>query len=93
MVVPGIGTIHGFWASSQARAICAGVAPFSCADPAQQIDERLVCLHGFRSEAWNRAADVGAVELGVLVDLSGEEAFAERAVGHKADAEFLEQRE
>jgi hypothetical protein len=23
-VVPGIGTIHGFWASSQARAICAG---------------------------------------------------------------------
>ena len=27
-VVPGIGTIHGFWASSQASAICAGVAPF-----------------------------------------------------------------
>ena len=30
-VVPGIGTIHGFWASTQARAICAGVAPFRSA--------------------------------------------------------------
>ena len=26
--VPGMGTIHGFWASSQASAICAGVADF-----------------------------------------------------------------
>ena len=26
--VPGMGTIHGFWASSQASAICAGVAFF-----------------------------------------------------------------
>ena len=30
-VVPGIGTIHGFCASSQAKAICAGVAPFRSA--------------------------------------------------------------
>jgi len=30
-VVPGIGTIHGFWASSQASAICAGVASFRSA--------------------------------------------------------------
>jgi hypothetical protein len=30
-VVPGIGTIHGFWASSQARATCAGVAPLRSA--------------------------------------------------------------
>ena len=30
-VVPGMGTIHGFRLSSQARAICAGVAPFSSA--------------------------------------------------------------
>ena len=28
LVVPGIGTIHGFWASSQASAIWAGVAFF-----------------------------------------------------------------
>src|SRR5438093_8498633 len=30
-VVPGIGTIHGFWASSQASAIWAGVARFCAA--------------------------------------------------------------
>jgi hypothetical protein len=30
-VVPGIGTIQGFWASSQAIAICAGVACFRSA--------------------------------------------------------------
>jgi hypothetical protein len=30
-VVPGIGTIHGFCASSHASAICAGVAPFRSA--------------------------------------------------------------
>ena len=30
-VVPGIGTIHGFWASSQASAIWAGVAFFRSA--------------------------------------------------------------
>src|SRR5215207_7903759 len=30
-VVPGIGTIHGFWASSQANAICAGVDRFFAA--------------------------------------------------------------
>src|ERR1700730_17877422 len=27
-IVPGIGTIHGFWVSSQASAICAGIAFF-----------------------------------------------------------------
>jgi hypothetical protein len=29
-VVPGIGTIHGFCASSQASATCAAAAPFRC---------------------------------------------------------------
>ncbi len=31
LVVPGIGTIHGFCASSHANAICAGVAPLPAA--------------------------------------------------------------
>ena len=31
LVVPGIGTIHGFCASSQASAICAGVTFFTAA--------------------------------------------------------------
>ena len=38
LVVPGIGTIQGFWASSQARAIWAGVAFFCAAMVAEQID-------------------------------------------------------
>jgi hypothetical protein len=29
--VPGLATIHGFWASSQASAVWAGVAFFRCA--------------------------------------------------------------
>ena len=39
-VVPGMGTIHGFCASSQASAICAGVAFFRRGDLRQQIDQR-----------------------------------------------------
>ena len=44
LVVPGIGTIHGFCASSQASAICAGVALLPLGDRPQQVDERLVGL-------------------------------------------------
>jgi hypothetical protein len=49
--VPGIGTIHGFCASSQASAICAGVAVLALRDRAEQIDQRLVRLAGLRREA------------------------------------------
>jgi len=31
LVVPGMGRIHGCWASSQASAICPGVAPLAAA--------------------------------------------------------------
>ena len=44
--VPGIGTIHGFWASSQASAIWAGVASFRSRDLAEQVDQRLVRARG-----------------------------------------------
>ena len=92
-MVPGIGTIHGFCASSQASAICAGVAFFPCRDPAQQVDQGLVRLPGLRREARERVAEVGAVERRVLVDLAGEEALAQRAEGDEADAEFFERRQ
>ena len=52
-VVPGMGTIHGFCASSHASAICAGVAFFRSADLAEQIDQRLVGLACLRGEARN----------------------------------------
>ena len=92
-VVPGMGTIHGFCASSQASAICAGVAFFCCAMLAEQVDQRLVRLAVLRREAGNDVAEVGAVELGVLVDLAGEEPLAQRTEGNEADAEFFEGRD
>ena len=63
------------------------------ADLPEQVDQRLVGLPRLRREARHDVAEVGAVELGVLVDLAGEEALAERAEGHEADAEFLERRQ
>ena len=53
-VVPGIGTIQGFCASSQASAICAGVAFLRVRDRGEQIDQRLVGLAGLRREARER---------------------------------------
>ena len=61
-VVPGMGTIHGFWASSQASAIWAGVAFFRSRDLAEQIDQGLIRLQRLRREAREGAAEVGAVE-------------------------------
>ena len=92
-VVPGIGTIHGFCASSHASAICAGVAFLRLPIVAEQIDQRLIRLPGLGREARERVAEVGAVERRVLVDLPGEEALPERAEGHEADAELLERRQ
>ena len=89
-VVPGIGTIHGFWANSQASAIWAGVAFFSLCDGAEQIDQGLIRFECFRREARQGAAEVGAVEFCVFVDLAREETLAERAVRDKADSEFFE---
>jgi hypothetical protein len=91
-VVPGMGAIQGFCASSQASAICAGVAFFPCGDLGQQIDQRLIRLPVLRREARDRVAEVGAVERGRLVDLPREEPLAERAEGHEADPELLEGR-
>ena len=44
--VPGIGTIHGFCASSHASETCAGVAFFVSANCLQQIHDRLVRRRG-----------------------------------------------
>ena len=92
-VVPGIGTIHGFWASSQASAICAGVAFFRAAIVAKQIDQRLVRLPSLRREARDGVRMSELANVVLLVDLAGEEALAQRAKGDKADAEFLQGRQ
>lgn len=53
--VPGIGTSQGSCASSQASAICAGVAFFRDANGLDQIDQSDVGFQGFRSETGNGA--------------------------------------
>jgi len=89
-VVPGIGTIHGFWASSQASAICAGVAFFRSADLAKQIDQSLIRFSSLRRKARDDVAEVGIVERRVFVDLSREEALPQGAKWNEADSELLE---
>ena len=66
MRVPGIGTIHGFCASSQASAIWAGCRLLAFRDLAEQVDKDLVRLPRLRREAGNDVAEIGAVELCVL---------------------------
>ena len=90
--VPGIGTSDGRWASSQARATCAGVA--SCA----------WAIFPTRSRSAWLAARFSSVKRGILARMSpgvnsvrgadgaGEEAPAERTEGHQADAELVERR-
>ena len=93
-VVPGIGTIHGFCASSQASATCAGVASLRSAIALQQVDEGAVGparLGSVKRGTVLRKSPL--VELGVLVDRAGEEALAERAERDEADAELLERRQ
>ncbi len=93
-MVPGIGTIHGFCASSQASAICAGVAFFAFGDAAQQIHQ--MPWFAFRASGVKRGTILRKSVLSnlrVLVDLTGEEALAEGAERNEADAEFLECRD
>ena len=91
-VVPGMGTIQGFWARSQASAICAGVAFFRCGDLANQIHQGLICSAVLRGEARDDIAEIGLVERGFFVDLAGEEAFSQGAEWNESDSEFLEGR-
>ena len=59
LVVPGIGTIHGFCASSHASAICAGVALLPFGERRQPVDERQVRLPVLRRESRDDVAEVG----------------------------------
>ena len=58
-------------------------------DSLEQLNERLILLHRFRREAWEILAKIVVTELGVLGHGTCQEAFAQRAVAHQADAEFL----
>jgi hypothetical protein len=58
-------------------------------DRLEQIDQRHVGGPGVGGEARRDRAEVGGIQLGGLVDLAGQEARAQRAERHEADAQFL----
>jgi hypothetical protein len=91
--VPGIGTIHGFRASKPGERDLGRRRILPRRDPAEQIHYSLIRFAGLRREARERVAEVGTVERGFFVDLAREEALAQRAERHEANAEFLERRQ
>ena len=58
-------------------------------DAAEEGDQGLIRLERLRREPRQRAAEVGAVEGRFLIHLAREKAPAQRAIGNKADSEFL----
>src|ERR1700733_13170937 len=62
-------------------------------ESAKYIDQRLIGLAILRREARDDVAEILLVELRLLVDRTGQEAFAERAKGNESDAEFFERRD
>src|SRR5437879_5756593 len=62
-------------------------------DVGKQINQGLIRLSSFWGEARDNVAEIGAVELRILVDLAREEALAKRAKWNKSDAEFFEGRQ
>jgi hypothetical protein len=70
-----MGTIQGFCASIQARAIWPGVA-LVLSDPLKQVNQGPVRLSIFRIEAWDGIAEVETVERRRFVDCPGQETFA-----------------
>src|SRR5947209_4780469 len=59
-------------------------------DLAQQINQGQIRLPSLRRKTRDDVAEVGTVELRVLVDPSREEAFTQRTKWNEPDSEFLE---
>ena len=93
-VVPGMGTIHGRCARIQAKCDLRGGGVFLLGEAGQELDEGAVCLPCLGvGEAGDGVAEVAALEGRAYVDPAGQEALAERAERHEADAELFECRE
>src|SRR5208283_498854 len=59
-------------------------------DRAQKIDQGLVSFQSLRRKARHDVAEVGLIELRLLVDLSREEPFTKRTEWNESDSEFFE---
>ena len=93
-LTPGIGTMSSPWASSQASATWARLTPCRSATA---LDRSRRSSDWRRNSPPNSADRCGASRWSGrsarLRDLAGEEAAAERAVGHEADAELAADRQ
>src|SRR5579863_947113 len=58
----------------------------------KHIHHRLIRFPVLFRKTWHDVSEIAFVELGVLVDLSSQEAFAERAEWNEPDTEFLQRR-
>ena len=91
-VPPGIGTMKGFWASSQASAIRAGRGVLARGEFFQEVDHLEVGFERLGREAREVLPEiVRVIELHVPGDRTGQETLAERTPGDEADAQFLAQ--
>src|SRR6266446_7642407 len=57
---------------------------------AKQINQGLICFPSLWAKTRDDVAEIGAVELGILVDLAREEALSQRAKWNESDPEFFE---
>ena len=92
LVVPGIGTIQGFCASSQASATWAGVAPLRSATALTMSTSAMFALRASgenRGTALRKSVGSNFVFSSILPVRNP----PERAERHEADAEFLAQRQ
>ncbi len=93
LVVPGMGTIQGRWASSQASAIWAGVTPLLAARSPQHLHQAQVGGTGLLGKARHYAAKIVRLEAGIGLDGPGQKALAKRAERHETYPQLVEQRQ
>jgi hypothetical protein len=85
LVVPGIGTIHGFCSKQPRQRDLRPWGLLLFRDSAQQIHQRLIRFAVFWSEARDDGTEIGAIELGIFGDFASEDAPAERAEWNEPD--------
>jgi len=86
------GTIHGFFANIQAKAIWALVAFFCSATfPNNQLT--LIGFERFRSKSWNDATKIRTAEFRIFVKISREKPLTQRTERHKTNSQFLKSRQ
>ena len=92
-VVPGMGTIHGFCAISQASAICAGVACFRSAQRFTSATSCRLCgrFSGEKRDSMPRMSPSAKRVFASIAPVR--KPHAERAPRHEADAQLLAERD